>query len=332
VVRPDRHAPAPDASNDPPRIAAKTARLIRLSETSQSLDMKERKSNFGDFREKLLFVGIGAQNAGTTWLYSYLFAHPQVYMSPIKELHYFDVKYLPDMFGGFRDKLVRRLRKKSGEVHYGSGGYRGPVTLVADLLGRIKMDADEGEYTEFFRNRVKNEIAFGEITPSYALLPKEGFRCIRERHENVKLIFLMKDPGERFWSRVRKLAKKTNDSGQNVRAEDLFFSLIKEERVAARSMYHVTIENVLAVFPEDRVHFGFFENLFNDESVRRITGFLGIEFKKGKYGQVKNPTPPREMTDEMKDLARKTFAPVYEYCFDRFGDQVPRQWRVSYDA
>ena len=80
------------------------------------------------------------------------------------------------------------------------------------------------------------------------------------------------------------------------------------------------------------MHFEFFEYLFNDQSIRAITGFLGIEFKKGKYGRVKNPTPPREMTDEMKAMARETFAPVYEYCFDRFGEKVPRQWRTWYDG
>ena len=185
--------------------------------------MTDRNSNFGDFRKKLLFVGIGAQNSGTTWLYSYLREHPKVYMSPIKELHYFDMRFRRDRIAAEGGRFVRRLHKKSAEIHYADGAYRAPITLVDDLLDRIKMDADEGEYREFFRRRVKNEIVFGEITPSYAILPKEGFRRIREQHENVKLIFLMKDPIERFWSRVRKSAKRANKNGGNVRAEDLFF-------------------------------------------------------------------------------------------------------------
>jgi hypothetical protein len=33
---------------------------------------------------------IGAQRAGTTWLYYHLYKHPEVWLPPIKELHYFD--------------------------------------------------------------------------------------------------------------------------------------------------------------------------------------------------------------------------------------------------
>ncbi|MBK7919375.1 MAG: sulfotransferase [Chloroflexi bacterium] len=36
------------------------------------------------------FLCIGAQKAGTTWLYQALRQHPQVSMPPIKENHYFD--------------------------------------------------------------------------------------------------------------------------------------------------------------------------------------------------------------------------------------------------
>ena len=36
------------------------------------------------------FLGIGAQKAGTTWLALNLGVHPQVWLPPIKELHYFD--------------------------------------------------------------------------------------------------------------------------------------------------------------------------------------------------------------------------------------------------
>src|ERR671918_378664 len=36
------------------------------------------------------FLGIGAQKARTSWLYQHLREHPNVWMPPEKELHYFD--------------------------------------------------------------------------------------------------------------------------------------------------------------------------------------------------------------------------------------------------
>jgi hypothetical protein len=57
------------------------------------------------------FLGIGAQKAGTTWLYANLKMHPQIFMPDEKELHYFNwqsndktVKWYSSQFDGARDK------------------------------------------------------------------------------------------------------------------------------------------------------------------------------------------------------------------------------------
>ena len=42
------------------------------------------------FSPKVNFIGIGVQKAGTTWLSSILKEHPEIYIHPRKELHYFD--------------------------------------------------------------------------------------------------------------------------------------------------------------------------------------------------------------------------------------------------
>ncbi len=36
------------------------------------------------------FLCIGAQRSGTTWLHHNLRQHPEIWMPPLKELHYFD--------------------------------------------------------------------------------------------------------------------------------------------------------------------------------------------------------------------------------------------------
>lgn len=39
------------------------------------------------------FLGIGAQKAGTTWLYEMLRRHPELYLAEPKEVHYFDRRF-----------------------------------------------------------------------------------------------------------------------------------------------------------------------------------------------------------------------------------------------
>jgi hypothetical protein len=36
------------------------------------------------------FIGIGAQKAGTTWLYKMLAQNPSIWLPPFKEVHFFD--------------------------------------------------------------------------------------------------------------------------------------------------------------------------------------------------------------------------------------------------
>jgi hypothetical protein len=42
------------------------------------------------------FIGIGAQKAGTVWLFKNLIAHPQIFIPQWKECHHFDSAYWPD--------------------------------------------------------------------------------------------------------------------------------------------------------------------------------------------------------------------------------------------
>src|SRR5947207_15540157 len=56
---------------------------------------RERIMNGGPVPRLALphFLCIGAQKAGTTWLYENLRVHPQIAVSPRKEEHYFDLRY-----------------------------------------------------------------------------------------------------------------------------------------------------------------------------------------------------------------------------------------------
>ena len=60
------------------------------------------------------FFIVGAAKSGTSSLFYYLELHPDVYMSPIKEPHYFAHEYFPHKFTGpgdegFSDNRIRDL-------------------------------------------------------------------------------------------------------------------------------------------------------------------------------------------------------------------------------
>ena len=58
------------------------------------------------------FIGIGAQKGGTSWLHTNLEKHPQIWLPPMKELHYLDQGPAPLTKRLFGDsKRMRRGRK-----------------------------------------------------------------------------------------------------------------------------------------------------------------------------------------------------------------------------
>ena len=54
---------------------------------------KEKAAGAGvDHRDTIdkFFLCVGAQKSGTTWLARILADHPDLYLTPVKELHFFD--------------------------------------------------------------------------------------------------------------------------------------------------------------------------------------------------------------------------------------------------
>ena len=63
-----------------------------LTELIQSFDRLCYQRQFHGLGRMPNFVGVGAGRTGTTTLYTALRRHPQIYMSPVKEINYFGVR------------------------------------------------------------------------------------------------------------------------------------------------------------------------------------------------------------------------------------------------
>jgi hypothetical protein len=75
------------------------------------------------------FLCIGAQKAGTTWLYENLRLHPEIYLPDRKEIHYFDRRF------------HRSLRYYSRFFAPGRGRVKGDITPSYSVLPRRRIQA-----------------------------------------------------------------------------------------------------------------------------------------------------------------------------------------------
>jgi len=155
------------------------------------------------------FLGIGAQKAGTTWLWAQLKQRSDVWMPERKEIHYFD-RHIPEpnylaekrltarLFG--REPQHRAWRQMMWADFRQSWGKRDLHSLrwqAQFYFGRI----DDDWYHSLFPQ--DENLLCGEITPAYSILPEENVAQIARSLPNLKILLLLRNPIERAWSQVR---------------------------------------------------------------------------------------------------------------------------------
>ena len=62
------------------------------------------------------FLGIGAQKAGTTWLWANLRSHPQLFLPETKEIHFFDYDFYTTSLASYLTRFSGAGDRKAGEV------------------------------------------------------------------------------------------------------------------------------------------------------------------------------------------------------------------------
>jgi hypothetical protein len=262
-----------------------------------------------NFDDKTFVVGIGAQKAGTSWLHAYLADRGDIYL-PRKEIHFFDTRYGPDA-----ERRRKRLLDASS------------IQSKANTLRDLKLMGDCNGYRAFFKSNVPDHIrVFGEITPSYSLIGAGGYNEIRELFRHVRIIFIMRDPVERFYSHAQMSRNRRLARGlpQNDMA-----SMMRDPAYIERSRYEITISNLEQVFPESEILYLFYERLFRPETIRDLCNFLGIEYIPADFGRVVNSGGPRneDWTSADREV-RALFKSTYRFCKKKFGAKFPKEWHL----
>ena len=151
------------------------------------------------------FICIGAQKAGTTWLYARLREHSEFSLPPIKEMHYFDrSRSYPSPSYLAESELLRRLIKNG---HIKHGIKRIFHSLKSRDLGLANwwMQFHVGNVSDtWYLNLYKLQAGItGDITPSYSILNREDVARMHRLNPQIRPIFLMRNPIERAWSHYR---------------------------------------------------------------------------------------------------------------------------------
>jgi hypothetical protein len=134
------------------------------------------------------FFIVGAPKAGTTSLYYYLGQHPEIYISPIKEPHYFAAEMRAE---NFEPKLRRRIARET----------RGLAKFLSGPMREMRFGglvADRENYLRLFANAGAERV-LGEASACYLWSPTAAERIASEIPA-ARIIVLLRDPAERAFS------------------------------------------------------------------------------------------------------------------------------------
>lgn len=290
-------------------------------------------------RPKTLFFGIGAQKAATTWLDGYLRQHPQVCLPVQKEQHYWTtlrqpgashwwprVEFELDRINkrGLRDRLLRGPRGRRLDRSW----------RLQDAMYRDTAPGHHA-YADSLFQTWKGEPVVGEITPDYAYLRAEVFAEMAALAPDVRFLYVLRDPMDRLVSALKmSVRRSTRTHAPQIAERPLEARLADaaadpENRNLLLSKYDGTIRALESVVAPERIGYFFYETIFTQGEIDRLTDFLGVSRHPAAFdakvfaadGEAATLDPGTE-TRLMAALS-----PTYAFVRARFGNLVPATWR-----
>lgn len=277
------------------------------------------------------FVCIGAQKSGTTWLAKVLSDHPELFLTPVKEIHYFDhVAGITEHLGSHkRRSRYRKYHQRMWTQWHRFGEHRGQWAWYRDYMGQ---PIDDAWYARLFRHRGAKPFA-GEVTPEYAILGRDGLAHIKRLAPDARVLFIMRNPLTRAWSQVLHQCR-SRGLDANRQSTEAIVAMLAEPEFARFCDYDRTLDDMAAVFRPDQTLCLFYEEMHADRlaALERVCRFIGIGFDPARFSELgrrfnrsQEAALPAAVRAHMRDLYR----PQAEAVRQRLG-RLPAGWEKEF--
>ena len=262
------------------------------------------------------FLCVGVHKGGTTWLYQQLDSHPDFWMPPLKELHYFD-------------QLSRVQRPSSPRCR--DERDRRFLESINSLSAKPYIDFEH--YAQLFEP--KGSLLSGDISPNYSTLSNKIVRQIVRYFPKLKVIFLARDPVERVWSHLSMEVHYHQIEAFDVSDIDEVNRNLLRRGLLLRSYPSAVVARWKRYVDPDRFRIYFFDDLQRNptELRRSILGFLGGDPDKPPSRVPSDNTwgsmEKLPLTDKIRSHLAQFFKKELKTCAARLGGAA-RDWPARY--
>jgi len=200
------------------------------------------------------FLVMGVPKSGTTSLYNYLRYHPQIYLPPRKELHYFTSDLIKQQVAGPGDDRV-----------------------AANLCHSLE------EYQNFYHEHT-DQPCVGDVSPSYFYFTECYQRIKQTLGPQVKLVVVLRNPIDRAFSNYQHLVNAGRET------LDFYQALLEEPQRMAQgygdfwryvdhSLYLDKLDQLYSQFSPEQIHLVSFKDLQQapDRVMKDLYNFLQVD-------------------------------------------------------
>ena len=284
-------------------------------------------------------IGLGATKAGTSWLYDHLAGHPECHFRTVKELHYFSMTE-PEHFDRARvetEKAIAAVIARQAADQPNPKPYlaRRLVDLSSwcDVLARRKIDV--AAYRTYLTDMAGDARLVGEVTPAYALLPKDRLKHMTTVAARMKFVYLIRDPVARLWSHVRMIAARADDeAGFATAAVDGLTRILsgdlsgEAKGIVLRGDYARIIPRLKQAFRAETLWIQCQEDLLTVQGNHQLAGFLELTPTPQGLGRRVHQGRNLDLPEDLAVKARVFLQPQYDYVASILPN-LPDAWRKT---
>lgn len=271
---------------------------------------------------RTFLLGVGAQKAGTSWIYRQLTHYPGFKTGRMKEYHIWDVREVPTQM--FRRRKIWHVES--------------PKTLSMYLMEKFP-----SLYFSHFQRLLseKNSLAC-DITPSYCALAPETISQIKQnmtrRGIEFKCLFIMRDPVQRCLSAFNMNRNKgggrmhRNKGGgrtivsMSADVDAAFMQYVQSDQAKIRTEYERTISSLRTALEPEDYRIVIYEEMFEAAQLEALQTYLGITFKiDATQARVNATEYNTNVSEKAQAFCRDSFATTYDDVAQYF-PQIKTLW------
>lgn len=276
------------------------------------------------------FVGIGAQKAGTTWLYDMLAQNPSVWLPPLKEVHFFDLFRAPPERREKRALHIAGVAKRleKGKLDKGSDGDGvAKAEFLRTLLGKDMLTQEW--YGSIFDHPDAAGRVTGEITPAYLELDDTEMERLAGMLPATKFVLVIREPKARALSQLKMAVARSNSGDVGGKKDWAFY--LKKIQTNTRGNYQSAIPRWQKFIPAERLLILPFSLVRDNPAglLRQVEDFIGAQRFDG-YKAMEEPShKTKEVTvpDWVAAEVEAFSAPQKTYLMEAFGEDFYNKTR-----